>query len=78
MAQNHRLAGKLPHENDHSGTTGLCPNPGLSVYHSAMERTTTKPGQFPYIETLTKTGKVVGVKVTVTAKLVVRGGWQNA
>ena len=42
-----------------------------------MKRTTTKPGQFPYIETLTKTAKVGGVKITVSAKLVIRGGWQN-
>jgi hypothetical protein len=35
------------------------------------------PYQFPFIATLKRTGKIQGVKVTVTAKLVVRGGWQN-
>jgi hypothetical protein len=36
------------------------------------------PCQFPFIVALKRTEKIQGVKVTVTAKLVIRGGWQNA
>jgi hypothetical protein len=36
------------------------------------------PYQFPFIAELKRTEKIQGVKVTVTAKLVIRGGWQNA
>jgi hypothetical protein len=42
-----------------------------------MKRTVTKPGKFPYVETLTTTAKIQGVKVTVSAKLVIRSGWAN-
>ena len=36
------------------------------------------PDRFPFIVVLTKKAKIQGVKITVTAKLVIRGGWQNA
>jgi hypothetical protein len=36
------------------------------------------PYQFPFVAELKRIGKVQGVKVTLTAKLVIRGGWQNA
>jgi hypothetical protein len=36
------------------------------------------PYQLPFIVELKRTGKIQGVKITVTAKLVIRGGWQNA
>jgi hypothetical protein len=42
-----------------------------------VKHTVTKPGQWPYIETLTKKAGVNGVTLTVTAKLVVRSGWAN-
>ncbi|MGB8801164.1 MAG: hypothetical protein WCC97_10780 [Candidatus Acidiferrales bacterium] len=42
-----------------------------------MKHTVTKPGQWPYIETLTRKARVKGVTITVTAKLVVRAGWAN-
>jgi hypothetical protein len=37
----------------------------------------TKPGAWPYVETLTKKAKVKGVTLTFTAKLVVRSGRAN-
>jgi hypothetical protein len=39
--------------------------------------TVTKPGQWPYIETITKKARVIGVTLTVTGKLVIRAGWAN-
>jgi len=36
------------------------------------------PWKFPFIAELKRTEKIQGVKVTVSAKLVIRGGWQNA
>jgi hypothetical protein len=36
------------------------------------------PCRFPFISKIKRTGKIRGVKVTLTAKLVIRGGWQNA
>jgi hypothetical protein len=42
-----------------------------------VKHTVTKPGQWPYIETITKQARVKGITVTVTAKLVVRSGWAN-
>jgi hypothetical protein len=36
------------------------------------------PYQFPFVVELKRTAKIQGVKVTVTAKLVIRGGWRNA
>ncbi len=42
-----------------------------------MKHTVTKPGQWPYIATLTKKARVNGVTLTLTAKLVVRSGWAN-
>jgi hypothetical protein len=35
------------------------------------------PWQFPFVAELKRTEKIQGVKVTLTARLVVRGGWQN-
>jgi hypothetical protein len=35
------------------------------------------PYQFPFVAERKHGGKIQGVKVTVTAKLVIRGGWQN-
>jgi hypothetical protein len=35
------------------------------------------PYRFPFVAVLKRTGKIRDVKVTVTAKLVIRGGWQN-
>jgi hypothetical protein len=35
------------------------------------------PYQLSFIVELKPTGKIQRVRVTVTAKLVIRGGWQN-
>lgn len=42
-----------------------------------MKRTVTKPGQWPYIEVLTRKARVKGVTITVTAKLVIRSAYAN-
>jgi hypothetical protein len=42
-----------------------------------MKHTITKPGQFPYIETMTKKSRIRGVTITVTAKLVIWSGYAN-
>lgn len=42
-----------------------------------MKHTVTKPGQWPYIETLTRKARVKGVTITVMAKLVIRSGYAN-
>jgi hypothetical protein len=36
-----------------------------------------KPGQWPYIETLTRKARVKGVTITVTVKLVIRSAYAN-
>jgi hypothetical protein len=35
------------------------------------------PYQFPFVAELKRTAKIQGVKVTVSAKLVFRGSWEN-
>jgi hypothetical protein len=42
-----------------------------------VKHSVTKPGQWPYIETITKKARVKGVTITVTAKLVIRSAYAN-
>jgi hypothetical protein len=42
-----------------------------------MKHSVTKAGKFPYVETLSKKSRIKGVPVSVTAKRVVRGAFQN-
>jgi hypothetical protein len=43
-----------------------------------MKHTVTKPGTWPFIQTMSKRARINnGVTITVTAKLVIRSGYAN-
>ena len=61
-----------------ASTIVICPQTVPPLTIGPMKPTEYKgPYQFPFVAELKRTEKIQGVKVTVTAKLVVRGGWQN-
>lgn len=61
-----------------ASTSVICPQAVRPFTISPMKQTEYKgPYQFPFVAELKQTNKIQGVKVTVSAKLVVRGGWQN-